>query len=277
MVSIIVAIHNQLSVNKLFVESLKKYSAYPYELIILDNNSTDGSAEFYEKEGAIVIKNKANYNYPYCQNQGIKIAKYDFLAFLNNDIIVGPDWDKNIIETMKVNGLEVATSTGMEHLETDALTKKALRKWKAIKNPIAFFSTNIYCLRLMVFLMYGNLEKYNRTRFQQFGTNVVEGFCGNSVFMFKSAIEKVGLWDERIQGADFDLYLRTKKRSIEVGDIKPVHVALGVYNHHFIRLTLRSKQKPPVFEHADKMISIESKWGNDFIKQHINDAFQDYK
>ena len=41
MISIITAVHNQLAMNKLFVESLHKYSTMPFELIIIDNASSD--------------------------------------------------------------------------------------------------------------------------------------------------------------------------------------------------------------------------------------------
>jgi hypothetical protein len=61
-----------------------------------------------------------------------------------------------------------------------------------------------------------------------------------------------------MQGADFDLYLRSKKRSIEQGDIRPIHIALDTFNHHFIRLTV--KAKPPKFSDSNRLIPLESKW-----------------
>jgi GT2 family glycosyltransferase len=107
--------------------------------------------------------------------------------------------------------------------------------------------------------MYGNWEHFANTRFEKFGLSLKEGFIGNTVMMRRRAIEKVGLWDERIQGADFDLYIRSKKRNIEKGDIKPVHMALGVFIHHYIRLTVKSTRAP--FANRDNIISVEEKWG----------------
>jgi glycosyltransferase involved in cell wall biosynthesis len=49
MISIITAVHNQLAMNKLFMQSLRKYSAMDFELIIIDNASTDGSADFLKQ------------------------------------------------------------------------------------------------------------------------------------------------------------------------------------------------------------------------------------
>lgn len=50
MISIITAIHNQLEVNKIFYNSLKKSTFNSFELIILDNNSTDGSSDYFAEK-----------------------------------------------------------------------------------------------------------------------------------------------------------------------------------------------------------------------------------
>ncbi len=60
--------------------------------------------------------------------------------------------------------------------------------------------------------------------------------------------------------ADFDIYMRSKKRSLEQGDMKPCHIALNVFNHHYIRIT--AKSKPPAFADAHNMIKLETKWSD---------------
>ncbi len=260
MISIITAIHNGLAVNKIFLANLKKYTCHPFELIIIDNNSTDGSKEYFSDNNAIIIENYKNYSYPYCQNQGIEQAKFDILALLNNDIIVSPHWDKKLIDIAERNNLEIITPCGIERLENPEATKKISRRWKAIKNFISAAGKNSFTLKLMHKLMYGDWEKFNEQRFQKFGSSVSEGFVGNTVVIKKSAIEKIGMFDERIQSADFDLYVRSKKRSLEKGDMKPVHIAWGVFNHHFIRMTVKSK--PAEFSDKTKMVSLKEKWGD---------------
>ncbi len=269
MISIITAVHNQLAINKIFLEYLKKYTHHPYELIIIDNNSTDGTREFFKENGAIVIENDANYSYPFTQNQGIKAAKYDVFAFLNNDITVAPNWDKHILEAMKTNALDVATVCGIERLESKEVTKEYGRRWKRIKNIISFFNRSETSFRLMHKLMYGNWERFSEARHKQFGNKCIEGFVGNSVVFTRRALDLLGLYDERIQAADFDLYVRAKKRFLEHGDIKPCHIALGVYNYHYIRVTLKSK--PPVFADASKMIKLEEKWTAEELALYMND------
>ncbi len=267
MISIITAVHNQLAVNRVFLEALRRHTRNAWELIIIDNASTDGSAEFFESAGARVIRNDGNYSYSYCQNQGIAVARHDVLAFLNNDIIVSPAWDQRMLAVMEQNGLEVATSCGIERMEDRSRTRRTRKKWGVIKGVVGMFGHSERTFRLMHRLMYGDWEKFTDRRYEQFGARVLEGFVGNTVVIKRSAFDKIGLWDQRIYGADFDLYLRTKERHATKGDIKPVHIALGVFNHHFIRLTLRSR--PPAFKDQANLIKLEDKWGKEKTQQYL--------
>lgn len=255
--------------NRIFWHYLSKYTFHPFELIIIDNNSSDGSREFFKSVGAVVIENDLNYSYPVCQNQGIAAASNDIFVFINNDIIVSPQWDKRLLDAADAGGLSIITPVGIEMLENADVTKSIKRKWLRVKNPLALFGFSNFNLRLMHRLMYGNWERFANKRFEKFGLSLKEGFVGNTVMMRRGAIEKIGLWDERIQGADFDLYIRSKKRNLEQGDIKPVHMALGVFIHHYIRLTVKSSRAP--FADKNNMISNEEKWGESTMKEYCRD------
>ena len=56
--SIIVAVHNQLGHNQLFLEGIQRYMTGPYKVIVVDNHSTDGSAEFSEANEWHVIRER---------------------------------------------------------------------------------------------------------------------------------------------------------------------------------------------------------------------------
>lgn len=258
MISVITAIYNQLPVNKIFWEYLNQNTSQPFELIIIDNGSTDGSAEFFNSVGATVIHNKANYSYPYSQNQGIQVAQYDWLAFLNNDIIVSKNWDERLVQSMQKNELDVATVCGIEQLESLQATKKIKRRWKRVKGLCGLLGYGEKSLRLMHRWMYGDWDTYCQTRSEQFAGVVKEGFVGNTVMIRRQALDKIGLWDARVQAADFDLYLRTKTRALAVGDIKPVHICMDVFNHHYIRLTAKAKYPP--YADRDNLIQLGDKW-----------------
>ena len=260
-ISIITAIHNGLAFNRIFFDSLKKYTRHPFELIIIDNASTDGSTDFFRENGARVIRNEENYSYPYTQNQGIRAAGGEYLFFLNNDIIVSPDWDKLLIEIAGENGLDILSAKGIENMGTLAGTRKFDRRWKRIKYPLLIGGINSRTLLFMARLMYGNWEKFCAGELARYGGQVIEGILGNNVMMTRRALDILGFWDEGQQAADFDLFMRAKKRSIEIGDIKPCHIALGVFIHHYIRMTSKYyRVKPLPFADKDRLIPLAAKW-----------------
>jgi GT2 family glycosyltransferase len=47
--SVITAIHNGLSMNRLFWKALSENTSTPFELIIIDNHSSDGSEIFFKQ------------------------------------------------------------------------------------------------------------------------------------------------------------------------------------------------------------------------------------
>ncbi len=272
MLSIITAIHNQLPMNRLFYDCIKKYTHEPFELIIIDNCSDDGSGDFFESVGAKVIRNAKNYSYPYAQNQGIKLAKGSLFAFLNNDIIVAPNWNKMLLEAMTLNGLDIVTCSGIENAGDPKSTILFRRKWNYVKNSLSWLGNSRKNLERMHRWMYGDWDKFCANRFNQFQNFATEGFVGNSVVMSKKGLDAIGLWDERIQAADFDMYVRSKKRFLEKGDIKPCHIIPAVFHHHYIRLTQRSVRIP--FEDAGNIIKFEEKYNPEEIKFFLKDIHQ---
>jgi glycosyltransferase involved in cell wall biosynthesis len=256
--SIITAVYNQLAMNQIYWENLVKHTTHPFELIVIDNASTDASADFFESVGARVIRNPGNYSYPVSQNQGIAIAKGEWLAFLNNDIIVSEGWDDTLIANAEHNQLDVITSCGIERIESKAATKKLRRRWNRIRGLVGLFGTGRHSLLLMHKWMYGNWNAFCKDRQQRFKHQAVEGFVGNTVMFSRRALELLGPWDETQQAADFDLFLRTALRARDVGDIRPMHIALDCFNHHYIRLTMKGGYPP--FVDKDKLIPLEQKW-----------------
>lgn len=267
--SIITAVHNQLEMNRWYLEHLRRNTRLDHELIVIDNASTDGSAAFFESAGATVIRNTANYSYPYTQNQGIARAKGQWMAFLNNDIIVPPNWDATLLATADGNGLDALTVCGIEQIESRQATRRLRHRWSRASLPVRLFGARQPWLRWSHRLMYPDWDRFCAERADAFAGQVLEGYVGNSVLMNRRALDLLGPWDERIQSADADLYLRSKQRALSHGDIKPLHIALDVFVHHYIRITARAR--PPAFADADRLIALDDKWSIEQRRQLMAD------
>ena len=97
--SIIILTYNNLDKTKDCIESIHKYTDKDsYEIIVVDNNSTDDTKLFLEEQDDIkVIFNESNVGFPMGCNIGIANAEetYDILL-LNNDTIVTKNWLSNL-------------------------------------------------------------------------------------------------------------------------------------------------------------------------------------
>ena len=91
-VSIIIPVADQLQFVKKCIESVYKYTQN-FELIIIDNNSKKETEDYLRFLPDIIYqRNDENKGVPYAWNQGIKLAKYDYICFLNSDTIMSVNW-----------------------------------------------------------------------------------------------------------------------------------------------------------------------------------------
>ncbi len=105
-VSIIIPLLNNLDWTKQCLESIDSKSRNrDYEIIIIDNGSNDGTIEYIEEylrshKNVTIVKNENNVGVAPAWNQGIKLAKNDYVCVINNDIkILMADW---LFELQKV-------------------------------------------------------------------------------------------------------------------------------------------------------------------------------
>lgn len=98
LVSIIVPTYNLKNTFRECLSSIKKLNYPNKEIIIVDNASTDGTAEMVKRDfkNVSLIRNKKNLGSTGGMNTGLKKAKGDYLMFVDHDNIL----DKNMLTEM---------------------------------------------------------------------------------------------------------------------------------------------------------------------------------
>ncbi|MCP9473511.1 MAG: glycosyltransferase family 2 protein, partial [Nitrospira sp.] len=93
--SIIIPVYNNLELTKQCLTALASATTgVDYEVILVDNGSTDETAAFLQTlQGDVrIIRNDENRGFAKACNQGAKAARGKYLVFLNNDTIPQPNW-----------------------------------------------------------------------------------------------------------------------------------------------------------------------------------------
>lgn len=93
--SIIIPVHNQLAHTRACLECIQAHTpSGVYEVIVVDNGSTDGTRAFLENLGSGVrrVANPTNLGFTEACNQGAQAATAPYLVFLNNDTLPRPGW-----------------------------------------------------------------------------------------------------------------------------------------------------------------------------------------
>lgn len=100
-VSIVIPVFNKVQYTQACLESIARHSgdAIPFEVIIVDNASSDGTLEYLHSVGGdlLVWRNEENLGFARATNQGAMLARGEYLVFLNNDTEVQAGWLQALI------------------------------------------------------------------------------------------------------------------------------------------------------------------------------------
>ncbi|KKO54276.1 glycosyltransferase family 2 protein [Paenibacillus sp. DMB20] len=176
--SIIIPTYNGRELLKDCIYSIKKYTDKPYEIIVVDNGSTDGTADVCRQEGITFISLAGNAGFPAACNKGLRIATGDSLLLLNNDVIVSRNWLTNML--------------GCLYSSPEIGIVGPLTNYASGKQQIDMPYTNVDD-------MAHQLNESDAQKWLQVDRLV--GFC----FLFKrQLLERIGFLDERFSPGHFE-------------------------------------------------------------------------
>lgn len=103
-ISVLLATYNDEKYIKEAIDSVLNQTYRDFELIIIDDGSSDSTADIisgYNDQRIIFIKNERNMGLPYSLNRGMEIAKGEYIARMDGDDICFPQRFKKQLEYME--------------------------------------------------------------------------------------------------------------------------------------------------------------------------------
>ena len=187
------------------------------ELIVVDNNSFDGSVEqlkykFPDNNAVKIIESRVNLGFGKANNLGVKSARGKYLLLLNPDTVVQEDTIEKTIKFYEENPKAGAVSCKLV-LPNGKLDLACRRSFP--KPSVAIY--RILGLSKL-FPRSKTFAGYNLTYLDENQTYEVEAICGAFMMIRKDIYEEVGGFDEDyfMYGEDLDLCFRIKKAGYKV-------------------------------------------------------------
>lgn len=143
-----------------------------YDIIMINNNSTDASAAIVKQYPEITLLEEQKQGAYAARNLGIREARGDIIAFTDSDCVPHVDWLSNIAQAMQSLNLNIVMGS---------------------RDP------NANSLGLSLLMNYENVKKKHL-----FQSTIKEHYFGhtNNMAVRRSLFDQVGLFDERARGSD---------------------------------------------------------------------------
>jgi GT2 family glycosyltransferase len=120
-VTVVVPVWNGRELLDTLFGSLRGQTMSPAEIVVVDNGSSDGSAEAAADAGARVIRMGANFGFARAVNRGIAECRTEFIAIVNNDIEAAPDWLARLAAALADDGAWFAAGKILQAFQRDRL------------------------------------------------------------------------------------------------------------------------------------------------------------
>lgn len=184
-----------------------------FEVIVIDNASSDGSAEMVRTKfpRVILLENSENRGFAAANNQGMAIARGRYVLLLNSDTLV---LNQTIAETV---------SFADAHPETAVIGCRVLNPDKALQPTCFMFPSilNMFLSSSYLYKLFPGSKFFGRERmiwWDRSDAREVDVVTGCFMLVRPQAIEQVGMMDEQffMYGEETDWCYRFKKAGWKV-------------------------------------------------------------
>ncbi|GAA4270962.1 glycosyltransferase family 2 protein [Aquimarina gracilis] len=200
--------------------SLKEaVSSIESEIIVVDNNSIDDSCEVIEKHfpEIILLKNKHNMGFAKANNQGVALARGEYICFLNPDTIVTSGTFKRMINTSR----ELPNAGLLGPRLINGVGDYLHESKRNIPSPLT-------SLRRLFGIKLGYVKSYYADHIPNNSVGDVDVLVGAFMLTKKKYYTAAGGFDEDyfMYGEDLDLSYKFKKKGHQnyyIGSVTAIH------------------------------------------------------
>jgi len=244
-VSIIIVNYNTLQITQNCIDSVvEKTHGVEYEIILVDNASTDGSKEFFEKDPRLTyVYSECNGGFGYGNNLGMKIAKGKYFFLLNSDTLLVNNAIKEFYDYAQSNDEKAVYGCYLQHIDGS------------------------YCNSFFFFPAFTIKDFLKRQIFKQdygagdYQARRVDAVSGADMFFHRELFERTGGFDEaiflygeegewiyRLLKLNYDCWLIPQPKIIHLEGksmkMTPSKMAIKLSSHFYI---LRKHMSYPVY------------------------------
>ncbi len=194
------------------------------EIIVVDNDSSDGSASMVEKQfpQVLLIKNMTNQGFARANNKGIKQAHGKYILLLNSDTILFKDTLKNMFDFMEKHK-DAGVATCRVELANGNLDPACHRGF-----PTPWVSFTYFSGLEKLFSGSKLFAGYHQTYKDFSKPHEIDSCSGAFYLLRKEVVDDVGLLDEEyfMYGEDLDWSYRIKQKGWKIfynPDTKIIH------------------------------------------------------
>ena len=234
LVEIVIPVFNQLECTQLCLESLRRHTGLRAGTVVIDNGSTDGTAEYLSTRTDItVISNARNCGCAAAWNQGVRACRADWVVVLNNDVVLTAGWLEGLLTAAKTEAWDIVTPAireGLLNYDLESYAREFVESAAGAMRP-----------------------------------DVADGVC----FMVRRRVfERIGLFDENFRVGvfeDTDFFERARQAGFKLGTTGRSFI------HHFGSVTqkcIRQVNLYGPYEEENRQY-FRKKWGLNQIQRWI--------
>ena len=208
-----------------------------YEILVVDNDSDDGSAEMVDREfpGVRVIKNESRQGYGHSHNSAIREAKGEYILVFNEDMVVLEDALDTMVEKLQEDG--TIGAVGCKLLNPDQSLQHSCFKFRS-------FSQDLFENILPRSVFFPNSSRRGKMYYWDHGeerdVDIIMGCC---MMIPRKVLDEVGLFDPMffVYSEEDDLCRRIKNRGYRVvftPDARIVHLGGQTSKKMSLRMSL---------------------------------------